>query len=73
MVSCDEVDGAVAQALPQDLAVGAATDGGRAFEQRGSVGDILCCEVQVMGAGLAGDRQTLCPRGLQLRQSQRSC
>ena len=55
MVGDDEVDGAVAEGLPEGFAVGAAADGRRALEEGGAVGDVFGGEVEVVGAGFDGD------------------
>ena len=55
VVGDDHVDGAVAQALPQQLAVAALADRRAALELGRAVGDLLGGEGQVVRAGLGGD------------------
>ena len=59
VIRADRVDQALAQALPEPLAVRSLADRRRALEPRVAVGDLLGGERQVVRAGLDGQRQAL--------------
>ena len=55
MIGDDQVEGAVAESLPQSLPLGAPANRGSALVGRGAVRDLLGREGEVVGAGLAGE------------------
>src|SRR4029077_3520355 len=57
MICDDHVEDAVAQGLPELLAIRAGADWGGALELRGSIGDVFSGKMQVVWAGFAGDGQ----------------
>jgi hypothetical protein len=72
MIADDHVEDAVAEGLPELLAIRAGADGGRTLELRGSIGDLFGGEMQVVWAGFAGDGQTFFSRGAEYGDSLRA-
>ena len=57
MIGSHKIDDTFSQGVPQLFAIVAFTDGRRAFEVRGPVGDFLGAKGQVVRASLDSDRQ----------------